>query len=97
MSEPTKEDMLCAISAAFSCYRTWRWSDEFGAKEQEANERIEYAIRRLIKERGEWEKKIRRFRRRAMVLKEAADETGVWIENIEKFLGDVIHELGKGG
>ena len=56
-----------------------------------------HAIRRLIEERGEWEKKIRRFRRRAMVLKEAADETGVWIENIEKFLGDVIHELGKVG
>ena len=88
MSEPTTEKMLGWMDDYRESYDSLILPDD---------EKMFDALRRLIEERGKREKKIRRFRRRAMVLKEAADETGVWIENIEKFLGDVIREFGKVG
>ena len=57
-SELTKGEMLRAISTAFSCYRTWRWGDEFGTMEpRKENAEMEIAIRRLVEKQGEWQKK----------------------------------------
>jgi hypothetical protein len=61
MSKISREEMLAALSATFSCYRIWRWNDEFGAKEQAANKLVEDAIRDLILKVGEWQEGARKI------------------------------------